>query len=107
MAAAGQGGAQGQGGKAGQKRRGRRGPPGVGGPGQTVPGYPPGTRPGKQRMRRGQRGMQSSIRDEREYREPSISSLHAPKPGNPSPRITLKKRRTIDVPPDTSGGDES
>jgi 23S rRNA pseudouridine2605 synthase len=105
--AAGQGQGQGQG-KTGQKRRGRRGPPGIGGPGQTVPGYPPGTRPGKQRMRRGQppqqRGMGSSIRDEREYREPSISSLHAPKPGNPSPRITLKKRRTIDVPPE---GDES
>jgi hypothetical protein len=84
--------------KAGSKRRGRRGPGGQ--PLTSASGLPPGMRPGKQRLRRGQRAMQSSIRDEREYREPSISSLHAPKPGNPSPRITLKKRRTIDVPPE-------
>jgi len=94
-------GTQGQG-KQG-KRRGRRGAPG-GAPNGNVAGYPPqGLRAGKQHMRRGQRAMGSSIRDEREYREPSVASMHAPKPGNPSPRITLKKRRTIDVPPEGSG----
>ena len=90
--------------KPGQKRRGRRGPQGN----VQQPAYPGAARPGKQRMRRGQRAMQSSIRDEREYREPSISSMHAPKPGNPAPRITHKKRRTVDIPNDTpGGGDES
>jgi hypothetical protein len=102
-------GAQGQGqgqAKPGQKRRGRRGTQGQ--PSNATSAFPSGMRPGKQRMRRGQRAMGSSIRDEREYREPSVSSMHAPKPGNPSPRITLKKRRTIDVPPEgSSGGDES
>ncbi len=94
-------GAQGQG-KQG-KRRGRRGAP-AGAPNGNVAGYPPqGLRAGKQHMRRGQRAMGSSIRDEREYREPSVASMHAPKPGNPSPRITLKKRRTIDLPPEGSG----
>jgi 23S rRNA pseudouridine2605 synthase len=92
-------GAQGQGKAA--KRRGRRGPPNG-----NVAGYAPGMRTGKQHARRGQRAMGSSIRDEREYREPSVASLHAPKPGNPSPRITLKKRRTIDLPPEGSGEDK-
>jgi hypothetical protein len=85
------------------KRRGRRTAQGQ--PSNASAVFPSGGgRASKQAMRRGQHAMGSSIRDERDYREPSVASMHAPKPGNPSPRITLKKRRTIDVPPE--GSDE-
>ncbi|MCL4762048.1 MAG: rRNA pseudouridine synthase [Burkholderiales bacterium] len=74
-----------------------------------MPGFAQGARPGKQQRMRGPqpRGLKSSIRDERDYREPSISSLHAPKPGNPAPRITRKKRRIVDLPADGTPGDET